>query len=292
MKKTISLLVLLLTITLASAQKLDNTFYAFNNAVRLLPNAPKGVENQAALIKKLGYDGLEGHHSDNYTERRASLDAAGLKMPEIYLPVEIHEDGKVTYFNGIKEIIKDSEGKGLVVALAAHSKPFMNNKKEGDKILVKAIQELADYAAPFGVKIAVYPHANFYCERLDHSIKLAKKAKRPNVGAIFNTCHLFKVEGMEGWERKLKKAIPYLYMISINGLDGGNTQNYTWKELIKPLGEGNFDTYQIVKIAKDNGYEGSFGLQCYNIKDDCEVALTKSMNTWKKYQERYSNNQK
>ena len=43
----------------------------------------------------------------------------------------------------------------------------------------------------------------------------------------------------------------------------------------------------MVKFLKDNGYDGLFGLQCYNIKQDCEVALSKSMNTWREYKKRY-----
>jgi sugar phosphate isomerase/epimerase len=164
----------------------------------------------------------------------------------------------------------------------------MEKKNEGDQHLVKAVRELADFAAPFGVKIAVYPHLQFYCERLEHSISISKMVDRPNVGAIFNTCHLFKVEGMENWQQKLMDAIPHLFMISINGIDEGDTKNMDWDRLIQPMGEGTFDTYKLVKLAKDNGYEGIFGLQCYNIKQDCETALAKSMKTWETYKLRYA----
>jgi hypothetical protein len=43
-----------------------------------------------------------------------------------------------------------------------------------------------------------------------------------------------------------------------------------------------------VKLAKDNGYKGLFGLQCYDIKQDCEVALTKSITTWNAYKKKYA----
>ena len=100
---------------------------------------------------------------------------------------------------------------------------------------------------------------------------------------------MLKVEGEEGWEDKLLAALPYLYMISINGADSGNTQEMNWDRLIQPLGEGTFDTYKLVKLAKDNGYEGLFGLQTFAIKQDFEVVLTKSINTWEKYKKRYAN---
>jgi len=266
---------------------LDNTFYAFNNSMRM-PNAPAGMEAQAQLVKKLGFNGFAGHANDDYFSRRAALDAAGLKMPEIYWGIDMDSTGRISYKEGLKEIIQDSKDRDLVIALFSNVKYFMNNKEEGDPLLVKAIGELADFAAPYGVRIAIYPHVNNYCETSEHSVRLAKMANRRNVGAIFNTCHLLKVEGEEGWEQKLLNALPYLYMISINGADTGNTREMNWDRLIQPLGEGTFDTYRLVKLAKDNGYNGLFGLQCYNIKQDCEPVLTQSMNTWKEYKKRYS----
>ncbi len=197
--------------------------------------------------------------------------------------------GQISYKEGLKEITIDSKDQNLVVALFSNVKYFMNNKEEGDPLLAKAIGELADFAALYGAKIAIYPHINNYCETSEHSVRLAKMTDRPNVGAIFNTCHLLKVEGEEGWEDKLLSALPYLFMISINGADSGNTQEMNWDRLIQPLGEGTFDTYKLVKLAKDNGYEGLFGLQTFAIKQDFEVVLTKSMNTWEKYKKRYAN---
>lgn len=273
----------------ATSQKkeLENTFYAFNNSMRM-PNAPEGMEAQAQLIKRLGFDGFSGHTNDDYFARRAALDKAGLKMPEVYWGIDMDSTGQISYKEGLKEIIKDSKDRDLVIALFFNVKHFMDNKDEGDLLLAKAIAELADFAAPYGVKIAIYPHVSNYCETSEHSVRLAKMANRPNVGAIFNTCHLLKVEGEEGWEQKLLNALPYLYMISINGADSGNTKEMNWDKLIQPLGEGTFDTWKLVKLAKDSGYEGLFGLQCYDIKQDCETALTKSINTWNAYKKRYA----
>ena len=217
--------------------ELDNTFYAFNNSMRM-PNAPEGMEAQAELIKRLGFDGFSGHINDDYFSRRAALDKVGLKMPEIYWGIDMDSIGKISY-------------------------------KEG-------------------LKIAIYPHVGNYCETSEHSVRLAKMVNRPNVGAIFNTCHLLKVEGEEGWEKKLIDALPYLFIISINGADSGNAKEMNWDKLIQPLGEGTFDTYKLVKLAKDNGYKGFFGLQCYDIKQDCVAALTKSINTWNACKKRYA----
>jgi sugar phosphate isomerase/epimerase len=269
-------------------KNLDNTFYAFNNCVRMLPNAPETLEGQVELVKKIGFDGFSGHQSQDYFKLRAALDEVGLKMPEIYWGITIDEQGGANYKEDLINVIHDSENRDLMIALFINADAYKDNKDEGDPVVAAAIADIADYAAAYGAKVAIYPHIGNYCETSEHSVKLTKLIDRNNVGAIFNTCHLLKVEGEEGWDKKLLNALPYLYMISINGADSGDTQKMGWDRLIQPLGEGTFDTWKIVKLAKDNGYEGLFGLQCYNIKQDCEVALTKSIQTWEDYKERYA----
>jgi sugar phosphate isomerase/epimerase len=286
-------LVLIIMLALISGcntpeKKLDNTFYAFNNCMRTLPGAPETLQEQIELIRKIGYDGLAGHQAQDYFKLRSALDAAGLFMPEIYWGINISEHGDLTYNSELDEVIKHSEGRNLIVAIYINADAFLDNKEEGDPIVSAAIGKLADFAAPYGSRVAVYPHLDNYCETSAHAVKLARMADRKNVGAIFNTCHLLKVEGEEGWQEKLINALPFLYMISINGADSGNTKEMGWDQLIQPLGEGTFDTYELVKIAKDNGYEGPFGLQCYNINQDCEVVLTKAMNTWEEYKNAYA----
>ncbi|MEN8230106.1 MAG: TIM barrel protein [Bacteroidota bacterium] len=268
-------------------KELDNLFYCFNNGITSLPNAPETLDAQAALIKKIGFDGLGGHMNDNYFKRRRSLDQAAVEMPEIYWGMDLTAEGKIVYKKELKKIIKDSKERDLMVALFLNGEEYKSNRTEGDRLFAAGIQELADFAAPRHVKIAIYPHVGFYCETSAQSVELARMVDRDNVGAIFNTCHLLKREGEEGWEEKALAALPYLYMVSINGADSGNTKEMGWERLIQPLGEGSFDTWKLVKLLKDNGYEGKFGLQCYGIKQDCEVALSRSMDTWNAYKERY-----
>jgi sugar phosphate isomerase/epimerase len=290
-KKAYTLLVMALLITyLALAQEsFENTFYCFNNGVRTLNNPPHTFDEQAALIKKIGFDGLAGHNSVANLKLRSALDRVGLEMPEVYFGMTLTKDGKISYNKQLKKIMKNSKGRDLLVALTLGTEDKRDGNQKDEDLFVGGITELADFAAVFDVKIAIYPHINNYCERLDHALSISEKVNRKNVGIIFNLCHLFKVEGDEGWDKKILKALPNLFMVSINGTDSGDTQNMNWDQLIQPLGEGDFDTYKVVKLLLDNGYTGLFGLQCYNINQDCETALTKSMNTWRFYQEKYRN---
>lgn len=287
----VSFLLLLLAAPVWAAieepNKIDNVFYCFNNAVRLLPNAPEGFDAQAALVKKTGYDGLAGEGGNKYYSWRKAMDAVGLAMPEIYIRMGISQDGKAAYDGELKNIIKDSKGRNLLITFVLYNDLKIEDRQKADQIFIEAIQELADYGQSFNVKIAIYPHADLHCETVSHSVSLAKAINRKNVGAVFNLCHYLKVEGQLGWKESLQNALPYLFMVSLCGAEDGDTKKMGWDKLIQPLGEGSFDTYQVVQFLKDNGYKGPFGLQCYNIKQDCEVALTKSMTTWKSYQQRY-----
>jgi len=275
-----------LTNSYSRSKNLNNIFYCFNNAMRL-HNAPVGYEEQAKLAKHLGYQGISGSTEDSYFEFRKGLDKAGLAMPETYISLKI-DSGIPNYNPLLKELIKDSKDRDLLITLHLHSELYKNNKEKGDVRFAEVLTELADYAAKYNVKLAVYPHFSFYCESVDHMLKLVKMVNRPNLGAVFNLCHFLKVEGQLNLEEQVKKAVPYLFMVSISGADTGDTRNMDWDRLIQPLGKGSFDTYSLVKLLKDNNYKGKFGLQCYNIKMDCEPALTQSMNTWKEYQKRYS----
>jgi sugar phosphate isomerase/epimerase len=282
------ILVPFLILSCSTEKELDNIFYCFNNGVRTLPNAPVGMEAQAALVKHLGYDGLAGHTEDNYYELRAAMDKVDLEMPEMYIAMNIVE-GRISYHEELKNILVHSKDRNLLVTLHLHADEYRGDKTDGDELFVEGIRELADFAAPLNINIAIYPHVNFYCEKLEHALDLADCIDRKNAGVIFNLCHLLKVEGEEGWEEKALAALPRLFMVSINGADSGNTKEMGWDRLIQPLGEGSYDTYQLVKFLKDNGYDGKFGLQCYNIKQDCEIALTKSISTWQAYKMRYMN---
>lgn len=78
LKQRINITTLLFVVcfsTIQAQQTLDNIFYCFNNGVRTLNNPPQSMDEQAALIKKIGYDGLAGHHSVNNLELRAALDS-------------------------------------------------------------------------------------------------------------------------------------------------------------------------------------------------------------------------
>lgn len=283
-------MVLFTSIMCTTQNNLDNIFYA-QNTFNKLSNSPQTASEKAKLLKAIGFDGLEGFGYEGFFELKDAIANEGLVMPVNYVGIDFETDGNLndTLITEIKEMIKASS-KGAIVYFYLRSKSFTNNTETetGDKVIGAILRDLADYALPFGVKLGVYPHINMYCETVEHSVRLANIVDRNNFGAVMNLCHLLKVEGSEGIEEKIEMFTPFLIAVNINGADDGDTKNLGWDRLIQPLDQGTFDTYGFVKLLKDNGYNGPFGLQSYNIEGDFVETLSQSMKTWNEYKERYT----
>src|SRR5512137_1959460 len=69
-----------------------NAFFAF--CIDTHDAKKRNLEQQAALLKDLGYDGVGHLWLDNIPERLKTLDAAGLKLFQIYVRVDIAPEAK------------------------------------------------------------------------------------------------------------------------------------------------------------------------------------------------------
>jgi sugar phosphate isomerase/epimerase len=278
----------MITSPIYAKKKLNNTFYV-QNTLDGFKNAPQTAQEKAKLLRKIGFDGLEGFGQPDFFELKNALEKEGLVMPVNYVALNFEADGKLenTLANEIKAMIKTS-AKGAIIYFHLHSNSYKDDKETGDKVVAAILRELSDYSVSFGVKLCVYPHFSLYCETVAHSVKLDKMVDRKNYGAAMNLCHLLKVEGSEGIDGKIKEFAPFLFAVNICGADDGDTRQLGWDRLIQPLGQGSFNTYQFVKSLRDNGYKGPIGLQCYNLKGDAAATLTQSLETWKAYKKQYA----
>jgi len=242
------------------------------------------VEQQAAMLKELGYDGCAHLWLQGVPERLKTLDAHGLKLFQIYVRVNI-APGKRPYDPRLKEAVALLKGRdtilGLLVTGGKPSDPAL------DPRAVEVLREIADLAAEQGVRVALYPHANNWIERVEDALRVVRKADRKNLGVMLNLCHWLKVGGEEkGLEPLLKDAAPHLFVVTINGADAGLGRRGGWDKLIQPLGSGTFDVYALLKTLRNLGYTGPIGLQCYGLRGDARDHLARSIAAWRKLQER------
>ena len=119
-----------------------NAFFAF--CIDTHDAKKRNLEQQAALLKELGYDGVGHLWLDNIPERLKTLDAAGLKLFQITMTVDI-TPGKQAYDPKFKEIMPLLKGRGVQFLL------LMNGLKPsdpaGDARAVEIIREMAALVA-------------------------------------------------------------------------------------------------------------------------------------------------
>lgn len=267
-------------------RSLKNPIFVFNNGLnkKVVPFIP--YEEQALLLKNYGYDGIEHRETAGIMELKDAFDQQGLKIYADYVRIVI--DQKEPYLPEWKEVIPKLKGTGIILWCHIHSEKYKPSDEAADKIIVPILQKLADFAKPYGVRVAIYPHVGFLAEKVEDSFRLAIKVNRDNVGSVFNLCHFLKTDSEENLAKAFELTLPKLFAVSISGADKGDTRRMNWDRLIQPLGHGTFDVYRLVELMADKGYTGPIGLQCYNLKGEPESYLKKSMETWKSFKQKYA----
>jgi sugar phosphate isomerase/epimerase len=249
-------------------------FFAFEDGLTTVP-----LLEQPKVLKELGYDGISYTGTQQIPELLQALDAQGLKMFNTYIGASVDAD-KPPYDPGLKKAIEQLRGRDTLIWLYV-----MGSKPASDALDDRAVaicREVADMAAAAGLRVALYPHTGFYVSRMEDALRIAKKVDRKNLGVTFNLCHFLKMENERDIDRRLTEAMPYLFVVSINGADSGDTNKMEWSRLIQTLDRGSFDVGRVLKKLKQLGYTGPIGLQCYAIPGDSRENLARSMAAWRK----------
>lgn len=232
---------------------------------------------QATMLKELGYAGVGHIWLDQVAERLQSLDAAGLKLFQITMVVEVGPD-KAPYDARFKDVLALVKGRQVQFAL------LLNGMKPSDPSVdpraVKILREMSDLARDSGSQLLLYPHQGSWVERIEDSCRVADQVDRPNVGVMFNLCHWLRIDTSRDYRPLLKRALPRLWAVSINGADVQDDQA-GWDRYIQSLDRGSFDVGALLKTLKELGYQGPIGLQCYGIGGDAREHLARSMTTWR-----------
>lgn len=238
---------------------------------------------QVEMLKGLGYAGLaywEGNPKRGdygLADVLGELDKNGLKIFPLYYGVWLDED-KPKYDEGMKEAIELLKGRDGIIWLHIMSEKYKKSSPDGDERAVEIVREIADMAHESGLRVALYPHVNDWLERVGDAVRVAEKVNRRNVGVTFNLFHWLRVEGEENMEEVMKLAMPYLFVVTINGsLREGS---------IETLDKGEFDVYKFLKKLNELGYAGPIGLQGYGLKGDVRENLSRSMKAWRGFSAR------
>ncbi len=241
-------------------------------------SARRSLPEQAQLLSELGYDGAGHLWLDNLPERLRTLDNAHLQLYQVYFRVNL-KPGAEPFDPRLAQSLELLAGRKTTLAVLVSG--LRPSDTSGDGRAVDIIREIADQCAKKGVRVALYPHAGDWLERVEDALRLIEKVDRSKVGVVFNLCHWLKVDGQDEHLRPLlQKALPHLLGVTINGADTADEIRNRTGKWIQPLGQGSFDTCRFLETLYDLGYRGPVGLQCYGIPGDARIHLTQSINAW------------
>ena len=244
----------------------------------------RSFAEQAVMLKELGYPGVGHIWLDKVDERLKTLDAAGLRLFQITMTVDI-TPGKPPYDEAkFKETLALVKGRQVQFLL------IFNGAKPGDASAeehgVAVIRAMSAAVADSGSQLLLYPHTGNWIERIEYATHVAAQVDRPNVGVMFNLCHWLRVDKQRAYKPLLAQAMPWLWAVSINGADTFDDKD-GWARYIQPLDKGSFDVGGLLRTLKELGYKGSVGLQCYGIGGDTREHLERSMTAWRKLSESF-----
>jgi len=261
---------------------LKNPFGAMNTCV----DKPKHPirQDQADMLEKLGFDGYgdSGANAKDLKKTIEELEKRGMKLFNTYVGVDIDPGKKVPNFRPALKVLK---GSGAMLWVNVNSRKYKPSDPAGDAHAVEILRGVADMAHEYGVKIALYPHFRSWVESVEDAIRLTKKVNRRNLGVTINLCHWIRIDDEENMRPLMKKAMPYLFMVSICGADSG-CKGKDWDVLLQRLDKGTFSVYNFVKTLDELGYTGPILVQGYKVKSTTYEILKASIDTWRKFSAR------
>lgn len=236
---------------------------------------------QAEMLRELGYDGVGHIWLDGVEERLRTLDAAGLRLFQITMVVEMGPDKTPYDAARFREVCTAVRGRGVQFDLLLNG--WRPSDPARDPHAVGILRDMAETAHAAGAQLLLYPHVESWVERIEDAVRVAAKVDRPNVGVMFNLCHWLRVDPSREYRPLLKLARPWLWAVSLNGADERDDQP-GWARYIQPLDRGNFDVAGLLRTLRELGFTGPVGLQCYGIGGDAREHLTRSLAAWKRLQ--------
>lgn len=261
-------------LTLSSQLVAAQPFFAMDTGAK---GPPAQV---AALLKDLRYDGLGG---SGYQVKPLleELSKNNLRLFNVYLTLKF--EGSPAVSPELSRLITDLSGHDSCLWIAVQKvENFKISDPAGDALALAHLKAIADAAKAKNVPLALYPHTGFWLARVDDALRVADHLNRPDVGVTFNLCHWLKVEGDVDPAPTLKRALPRLRFVTLNGADTGDTKTFGWDRLIQPLDSGSYSQPNLLKTLRDLGYTGPVGLQSYGLKGDQKALLTRSRQAWDK----------
>ena len=228
----------------------------------------RGPEERVAMLKRLGFTRYaydwRAEHLRTFDKELGLLKREKIALQGVWFPADVGKDG---------EFILDLLKKHKIETELWVMLPQPDGKlSQDDKVKSTAafLGTLAKKVAPQGCKIGVYNHGGWTGEPAN-MVAVVKASEQKNVGIVYNLHHGH--DQLAKFDEHLKLMKPYLYSISLNGMEKDGDKN--GKKLLV-ISDGPEDT-KVLRSIVASGYAGPFNILGHT-DDDAEDRLTDNLN--------------
>ncbi len=227
----------------------------------------RGPEERVAMLKRLGFSRYaydwRAEHLPSFDKELELLKKEKIALQGVWFPATIGPDGE-TILVLLKKHKLETE---LWVMLP---QPDSKLNQEGKvKTTAALLSALAKKVATQGCRIGVYNHGGWAGEP-ENMVAVVKACGEKNVGIVYNLHHGH--DHLAKFDDYLKLMAPYLYSISLNGMEVGGDKK--GKKLLV-ISDGHEDR-SVLKSIVASGYAGPFNILGHT-DDDVEDRLTDNL---------------
>jgi sugar phosphate isomerase/epimerase len=244
------------------------------------------LEQQAAMVRELGFDGMECP-VDRTAETRRACEAAGIDLRAAYAVLDLPAIPAIESnplrvlgprLEPLRRAMRELAGGPGMLWLALRHEQAPLRDTAGDLEASVALRSLLEESRITGVEIALYPHQGFWLETTEHALRLADAIDDPRLGLCFNLCHHLATTDDADVRGALGRTGRRLLAATVNGAE---TDGTGWEELIQPLGKGTHSLRQFLDGLDAVGFRGPVGLQAFGIMLPPREHLSASMAAWR-----------
>ncbi len=168
----------------------------------------------------------------------------GLDPVAVYLTLDLTAGGIANEADASRAIDAFEGGPRIETSIRGGEGGPEKSDEAGDAMVLPVLERLMTRAEQRGLILTLYPHLNFWLERVQDAARLCGKLDYPHLKAVFCGFHWFAAHGKRLREA-LTAANPYLSHANLCGCAPPRT--------ILPLDEGVLDNFVVLAALRREG---------------------------------------
>jgi sugar phosphate isomerase/epimerase len=261
---------------------MDTYFY---NSITRYP-----FEVRCEMAAELGFDAtyMTCWHEQAWADvsKLASVKKTyGLDVAAVYVVADIAAGDAEPMNQKIATLFDTIEGcPNIEIAVKTTASGLATSDPKGDEAAARFLERLLPICEKRDLNIFLYPHINFWLERMEDAVRLCKRFDHPRLGCMFCGFHWYTVDGKE-LPARLSEAGKYLRGANLCG-SRRDVDGLANKATIEPLDDGEMDNFAVLGLLQRANYAGYIGFQGYATGGDPYMKLKRSLATFKEMEAR------